>query len=227
MSDPLDKILEDVGLATEKQKSEEQTISEVLNNAEKLEPPEYPDKLKRRTLIICLAVLGLIVIQFTRVFIIQTHQVAGNSMEPTLHEGDRLIVSKLSKKFNSVRGADFVPKRDTLIALRDPQDEKLELVKRIVGLPGERVVIKSGKVTIYNQNKPDGFEPGLGGYGDKLSDTSGDVDVTIEEGKVFVLGDNRSGAYSLDSRSFGTVSNDLIIGTVELRIWPFGKRTKF
>lgn len=223
--DPLDRILESVGV--DKPKSDEQTVAEVLNNAEKLEPPKYPDKWSRRTIILILIGLSLILIQLTRAFVFQTHQVVGNSIQPTLHEGDRLIISKLTKKWNTVRGRNYLPKYGTIIAFTDPQDKKLQLVKRVIGLPGDQVIIKNGQVTVYNQRMPDGFVPGEGAWAKDLEPTSGDLELTVPEGKIFVLGDNRPGAYSLDSRTFGPIPSESIIGQVTLRIWPFSDRTKF
>lgn len=227
MNDPLDKILEDVGISPQSSRTEEQQISEVLNNSEKLEPPKYPDKWWRRALIICLVILSLGAVQFTRAFVFQTHQIVGNSMEPTLHEKDRLIISKFNQKWDSVRGKNYTPERGSIIAFTDPQDSRLRLVKRVIALPGEKVVVGGGQVVVYNSQKPDGFIPGSGTWADNLQSTSGDLELTVKDGEVFVLGDNRPGAYSLDSRTFGPIKTDTIIGRVTLRIWPFSNRTKF
>jgi signal peptidase I len=232
-NDPLDKILESIGIepdtpnSPDERVSDEQEVAKVLNNAEKLEPPKYPDKLRRRILIACLVILSLITLQLTRAFIFQTHQVVGNSMQPTLHENDRLIISKFGRKWSSIRGKSYIPPRGSIIAFTDPQDSKLQLVKRVIGLPGDRIVVKDGQVLIYNSQKPDGFSPGKGTWADRLDATSGEVDLTLKDGQLFVLGDNRPGAYSLDSRTFGPISTDSVIGRVTLRIWPFSNRTKF
>jgi signal peptidase I len=93
-------------------------------------------------------------------------------------------------------------------------------------LPGDRVVVKNGSITIYNNEHPEGFNPDAGlDHGDAVSVTPGDVDLTIDEGEVFVCGDNR--VNSLDSRSIGTVQSKDIIGKLVLRIYPLDTVRKF
>lgn len=142
-------------------------------------------------------------------------------MVPTLHDGDRLIISKVGKTGASLRGKDYEPKRGDVVVFVDPQREDLQLIKRVIGLPGERVVLKDGKLTVYNDENPNGFNPDEAEYGKDLPPSSGEKDVVVPERHLFVSGDNRAGSNSLDSRNeLGTIPEELVVGTLKLRIWP-------
>jgi len=160
----------------------------------------------------------------------RSFSVSGPSMESTLYTGDRLIVNRLPVTWAHIQGKAYEPKRGQVIVFKNPhffqgmQDEYI--VKRVIGLPGERVVLKDGKFTVFNNANPTGFNP------DKLwtgpsSPTDGDVDRTVPQGEIFVSGDHRQEGYSLDSRNgLGTIPFEDIVGPVALRIYPFtGIRT--
>ena len=166
--------------------------------------------------------IAFILVQVINLFFFQSYKVFGSSMVPTLHDGDRLIISKIGKTSARIRGKDYIPKRGDIIVFIDPQRSDLQLIKLVIGLPGERVVVKDGKLTVYNQENPKGFDPDTSGiYTADLPETSGENDVTVPEKHLFVSGDNRAGSNSLDSRNeLGTVPEELVIGTLELRIWP-------
>lgn len=158
-------------------------------------------------------------------FIFQPYEVVGISMQPTLENGDRLIVSKIGHTWSRITKKDYIPKRGDVIVLKggvlSRSDEKEnQLVKRVVGLPGDKVVIKDKKITIYNQDNPDGFNPDMDFFRKNLStEKSSDIDTwEVKESEVFVVGDNRSN--SLDSRVIGTVQSDHIVGSVEIRLLP-------
>lgn len=107
----------------------------------------------------------------------------------------------------------------------DDGSEK-QLVKRVIGLPGDRVVVKNGTITVYNAEHPEGFDPDAGqNHGDAVSVTPGEGDWIIGEGEVFVCGDNR--VNSLDSRAIGTIPSKDIIGKLILRIYPLDTVKKF
>ena len=157
-------------------------------------------------------------------FVFQAFHVVGTSMVPTLHETDYLIVSKVGATDSSLAGlvghnSPYIPKRDEIIVFHYPQDPTLIFIKRVIALPGERVVVSGGHVTIYNSTHPQGFDP------DKGTDratypTLGDIDEVIPKGEIFVLGDNRTPNGSFDSRDWGTLPYHYIIGEATLRLLP-------
>jgi signal peptidase I len=101
----------------------------------------------------------------------------------------------------------------------------------VIGLPGDKVVIKNGKVTVYNSANPNGFNPDAnhsieGNY--TLAGFSGDsLDVVVPEGNIFVLGDNRTPNGSSDSREWGMLPSEDIVGNVVLRLYPFNSIQTF
>lgn len=166
------------------------------------------------------------------VFVFQSYQVDGPSMERTLFNNDRLIVWKLSRTWAKVTHSTYTPNRGDIIVFTEPalnefgQDPGKQLIKRVIGLPGDRVVVKDNVVTIYNSKNPDGFKPDTTlPYNRTLVDTAGDIDVKITDGHVYVLGDNRTN--SLDSRAFGPVDSRNIIGKLAVRVLPIGDMKRF
>lgn len=162
---------------------------------------------------------------FITIFVFQSYEVYGESMETTLQNGDRLIVQKLSKNWSRLRGADYVPQRYEIVVFDKPQfigsnnGDVKHLIKRVIGLPGERVVVQDGKVTVYNKDNPEGFNPDDGQeYAKDILTTPNSVDITVGPTEIFVLGDNRTN--SLDSRSFGSVNTSFITGIATLRFVP-------
>lgn len=137
------------------------------------------------------------------VFLAQATRVYGQSMEPTLHTDQRIVVEKLSYKFHP-------PQRGDVVVLRLPQDPSELLIKRVVGLPGEMLSIHDGRVWIDGQPLD---EPYLSQttFGDRAPQV-------IPEDHIFVMGDNRG--FSNDSRSFGLVPYDNIIGRAWFSYWP-------
>lgn len=162
------------------------------------------------------------------VFVFQSYEVDGPSMETTLQNKDRLIVYKLPKTWANITNKKYQPDRgDIIIFTRKGtidynESQNKQLIKRVIGVPGDRVVIKDGTVTIYNSEHPDGFDPDAGKPYAKVNfDTPGNVDLTVDDNEVFVMGDNRHN--SLDSRAFGTVQDKHIVGKLSLRVYPFNK----
>lgn len=162
---------------------------------------------------------------FLNNFVFQMYVVNGPSMEATLQTGDRLLVNKLPIAFAHSRGQQYLPPRGSLIVFENPllelQKDEAFIVKRVVGLPGERVVVKEGAVTVFNTQHPSGFKP------DKTFDmapkfTDGNVDITVPDDEIFVIGDNRRGPLSFDSRNgLSTIPLRLVQGQVVSRIFPF------
>lgn len=185
-------------------------------------------------------VLGLIVFVvcvaagtlFINTFIFRTFSVVGPSMETTMYTGDRLIVNRLPVTGAQLQNKEYVPNRGQIIVFKNPNytigspDEYI--VKRVIGFPGERVVVKDGKITVYNAGHPAGFNPDDANHGEPGQPTSGDVDETVPDGTLFVSGDHRQGNFSLDSRSgLGTIPYYDVVGPVSLRIWPLDKIRTF
>jgi len=167
--------------------------------------------------------IGLILSQF----VFRPYRVVGESMSTTLHTGDRLIVNKLGKTLASLFGNDFIPKRGEIIVFQSPFNKDL-LVKRVIGLPGERVVVSDGSITVYNTEFPNGFNPDENQpweY-DIPEYTSGEIDTLVDEDALFVSGDNRTPSGSSDSRNeLGTVPLRNVVGDVSLRLLPLSDAT--
>src|SRR3989344_6877962 len=151
-------------------------------------------------------------------FLLQPHQVRGASMEPNLSNGQYILTDKISYRFDK-------PRRGDIIVFKAPVDPNFDYIKRIIGLPGESIQIKGGKIIIKNTTHPKGFvleEP----YKINGSDQPGTLlednrEFKISEDNYFVLGDNRN--QSFDSREWGELSRKNIIGKTWLRYWPISK----
>lgn len=189
---------------------------------------EMPPKKEEGVISFFVTILvAVILVAIIQLFFFQSYKVFGSSMFSTLHDGDRLIISKIGKTVSNLKHRPYQPKRGDIIVFVDPQNPAIQLIKRVIGLPGERVVVKNGKITVYNKRNPNGFNPDDAPYGKDLPPTSGNVDITVGKDHLFVSGDNRTGSNSLDSRNeLGTVPEQNVVGKLELRIWPFS-RAKF
>ena len=165
--------------------------------------------------LIKVVLISLAIIIPIRYYLIQPFYVKGASMEPNFYDREYLIIDEISYRFHE-------PARGDIVVFRYPRDLEEYFIKRVIGLPGEKVRIKDGAVYVYNQAHPDGFKleeeyllTGALTYG-----LSGDV-VALGDSDYYVLGDNRNA--SKDSRSFGPVDKKFITGRVLLRGWPFNK----
>ncbi len=174
---------------------------------------------------VIIVALALLLAWVIITYVFESYQVDGPSMQNTLHNGDRLIVWKAPVTWGKITGQDYIPARGDIIIFNEPDlaaygDPSVkQLVKRVVGLPGDRVVVKNGGVTIYDEEHPNGWSPtnnfdGPNGY----PLTSGDRSWTLNKDQIFVMGDNRPN--SLDSRVFGPINANQIVGKLILRDWP-------
>jgi signal peptidase I len=165
-------------------------------------------------------------------FVFRSFNVLGPSMEPTLYTGDRLIVNRLPVTWSMLRNKQYTPERGEVIVFKNPRyvpgtpDEYI--VKRVIAFAGERVTVKSGVLTVYNEQHPDGFQPDIDSPDEPGSPTSGETDTVVSESTLFVAGDHRQGDYSYDSRNgLGLIPLYDVIGPVGLRIFPFDQVRTF
>lgn len=153
--------------------------------------------------------IAFLIVVPIRAFVFQPFVVRGQSMEPTFHNLDYLIVSEISYRLGQ-------PQRGDVVVLKNPNNLRQKFIKRIIGLPGEKVIIRNGKVIIEKNNKRFVLEESYLPPGTK---TSGNLEILLKENQYFVLGDNR--ASSFDSRFFGPVPSNLLVGKVVFRMGSF------
>jgi len=176
--------------------------------------PQTKEKGFFRELVEFVIIALIIVIPF-RIFIAQPFVVNGASMDPTFENGEYLIVDQLSYKFGA-------PERGSVLIFKYPKDPSKYFIKRVIGLPNEKVRISGGEVTITNAENPDGIvlnEP----YVEFAKKDS--FDTTLASDEYFVMGDNRLG--SADSRVWGPLPEEDIVGRPVIRLFPFGRISLF
>jgi len=145
-----------------------------------------------------------------RSFLVQPFLVSGQSMSPNFSNGDYLLIDELTYHFR-------LPERGEVVVFRYPNDKSTYFIKRLIGLPGERIETKDDKITIFNDANPDGFVL-TESYLPKSVYTTGNQEFKLKANEYLTLGDNRS--YSFDSRSWGLLPQEDIIGLVRVRLWP-------
>ena len=177
---------------------------------------EQPVEKKESWLDVVKFVLIVAAIVFPiRIFIAQPFLVSGPSMDPTFHDKDYLIVDEISKRFSH-------PQRGEIVIFRRTGESKY-LIKRIVGLPGDTLVLEGEKITITNKENPDGFvfeQPFVVNNRSESKTT-----VILDGTDYYVLGDNRPVSY--DSRYFGPIPEKAIVGRPLVRLYPFGNMGMF
>lgn len=164
-----------------------------------------------------IAVIAVAAVFIVRSFLVQPFLVSGTSMYPTFNNGDYVLTDELTYRIRP-------PERGEVVVFHDVSDPSTYLIKRIIGLPGERLVIKNNTVTIYNKQNPNGFVLDES-YLPAGTITSGDEDITLSSTTYFMMGDNR--AVSYDSRSWGPLPASNIVGLVRFRLWPLSAITIF
>lgn len=164
-----------------------------------------------------IGLLAAVTIGFVRYFLFKPFYVKGASMEPNFYDHEYLIIDEITYRLRE-------PERGEVIVFRYPPKSKEYFLKRVIGLPGERVKISEGKVTVYNDEHPEGIAveesylpKDLLTIGERITQLAGD--------EYFVLGDNRTNSF--DSRRFGPIHRDLIVGRAWFRGWPFSRMQKF
>ncbi len=180
-------------------------------------------------LLIAAALIALMIITF----VFRSYRVDGQSMENTLQNNNMLIVWKVPRTWSMITGHQYVPKRGSIIVFNESnllscgQFGTKQLIKRVIGLPGDRITIKNNHYEVYNNLHPSGFNPDKSsGYnGSIFPPTYGNTDVTLANNQVFVSGDNRT--ESCDSRIFGPINTNQIIGQLVIRFYPFNQLSLF
>lgn len=171
--------------------------------------------------------LAVVIIIPVRVFLFQPFFVQGSSMEPNFQDGEYLVISEFGYKQTNIGVSDSLQfdvkpfkeiARQDVAVFRYPKNPEQFFIKRVIGLPGEGVEIRAGKVLIYNEAHPDGTVLDEGTYIGKevLTEDMSRRDLGLDE--YFLLGDNRM--FSYDSRAIGPIKKDKIVGRVLLRAWP-------
>jgi signal peptidase I len=165
-------------------------------------------------------VISLAIIIPVRYFLIQPFYVKGASMEPNFYDREYLIIDEIGYRFHN-------PVRGDIIVFRYPKDPQEYFIKRVIGLPGEKVELKDGQIYIYNQEFKDGvaLEETYLPRDLKTYANGGTESVTLGPNEYYVMGDNRN--ESKDSRSFGPVDRSFLIGRVMFRGWPLNRITVF
>lgn len=152
--------------------------------------------------IVEVVVISLVTVFIIRSFIVQPFLVSGASMEPMFQDGNYLLVDEITYLFRE-------PRRGEVIVFRYPRDPSVFYIKRIIGLPNEHIVIKENKVYINGKELKENYINNF---------TTGRVDFYLQDNEYFVMGDNR--AHSFDSRSWGPINRDDIVGIPRLRVLP-------
>ena len=193
---------------------------------------------------------------FLNTFIYRSYNVVGGSMENTLHGDDRVIVNRAAVSWSHFMGQEYVPERGQIIVFLNEDEEKVAeykaagvehpmtcnvpsnmndqyIIKRVIAFPGERVVVKNGEMKIYpDADSTEGIvydsEWRKSETDGPKEHTSGEVDMVVPEGELFVSGDNREGSNSWDSRNgLGTIPYCRIVGPVIMRLFPLDKIRTF
>ncbi len=155
-------------------------------------------------------VFAISIFLFVYLLLFQPHKIKGDSMQPNYPDGEFLLTNKITYRFNQ-------PQRGDIVVFKAPINEEDDYIKRIIGLPGEKVSIKNGKVYINDQLLEEEY------LSSNLYTNGGlflpnDKEVIVPENHFFVMGDNRP--YSSDSRAWGFVPRENIIGKAWLIYWP-------
>jgi signal peptidase I len=205
-----------------------------MNNNEQKRQEEYVGVGGFVLEIIKIIFLAFVIIVPIRVFLFQPFFVQGASMEPNFQNGQYLIVNEFGFKKTTVAVSDLKLfsvgafrniARQTVVVFRYPKNPDTFFIKRIIGLPGEKIEVKNGSYKIFNKENPDGFSPDESAYLAKNTKTTGDMVIMLKDNEYFVMGDNR--AFSSDSRAWGPVTDDNISGEVLVRAWPLNERAVF
>lgn len=204
-------------------------IAETIPTVLVASPPPLPDKQKEESSSLIMlpvllirrivnffmdfletSVVALSIFVVVYLFFVQPHEIKGNSMEPNFHNNEYILTDKISYRFSE-------PQRGDVIIFKAPRNPDQDYIKRIIGVPGNMVKIQGGSVYINGVKLDETYLKDSTNLlpGNSLKEGQ---EITVGPNTFFVLGDNRS--HSSDSREFGPIASNLIIGKALLRYWP-------
>ncbi len=157
------------------------------------------------TIVVSLAIFAIVYI-----FLFQPHQVEGNSMQPNFQNGEYILTDKVSYRLHE-------PNRGDVVVFHSPQDERVDFIKRIIAVPGDKVTIKVGYVYLNGQKLEEPFINNPGQVLNGRAMREGE-EIAVPEGRYVVMGDNR--LHSSDSREWGFITREEIVGRAFFRYWP-------
>jgi signal peptidase I len=184
-------------------------------------PISSRQKIKEFVLeILRIILISVAIIVPIRYYLVQPFYVKGASMEPNFHDHEYLLIDEITYRFRE-------PERGEIVVFRFPYNPREYFIKRIIGLPGETVSLRDGFIYIYNDQHPEGFLVDESTYLPEDIKTLAMSEDTIALGSdnYFVMGDNRT--RSMDSRQFGSISKEAIVGRAVMRGYPFDRIDTF
>lgn len=157
------------------------------------------------TIVVALSIFVVIYL-----FLMQPHEIKGNSMEPNFKDKEYILTDKISYRLHT-------PVRGDVVIFKAPVNPDVDYIKRVIGVAGDRVKVQNGAVFANGEKLKEDYlkDPTFLFPGSFMTDG---VEITVPEGKIFVLGDNR--AHSSDSRQFGPIVINSVVGRAFLRYWP-------
>ena len=158
--------------------------------------------------LVILVISFVLVFGFVRPFVVEAFWIPSASMVPTLKYGDRVLVNKFIYRFTE-------PERGDVVVFKSVQDDQQDLIKRVVGVPGDKISVRGGRLFVNDELQREPY------VNKKMPDRSFAAPTTVPQNHIFVMGDNR--ANSQDSRVFGPVPKGNIEGEAFLRFWPPGR----
>jgi signal peptidase I len=161
-----------------------------------------------QSIVVIMAIMVMIYL-----FVISPQEISGESMYPTFENGEYILTNKIEYKI-------MEPKRGDVVVFKSPNNKDIDFIKRIIALPGDRLKVINGKYYLNDQLINESYLPS-GLYTFAGSFLRENTEITVPSGEYFVSGDNRP--HSLDSREFGTIVKEDIIGKALLRYWPFDR----
>ncbi len=164
-----------------------------------------------------IAVVAVVAVFMVRTFLVQPFLVSGTSMYPNFQNGDYVLVDEMTYRLRP-------PERGEAVVFHDPEDYSTYFIKRVIGLPGEKIVLHASTVTVYNTANPKGLVLNES-YLPSGTVTTGDQTYTLSSSSYLMFGDNRP--FSYDSRSWGPLPAKNIVGLVRVRLWPLNEITAF